>query len=632
MEKGRMRPMRRMKRKSKKPRRRLPLGQSRFWFDAAALAAALCMLGIAALHWAGDVVTDGASALGEPVSPSLLIDRQGKQLGVLASPRHGYRGGELERRLPPLLKEAFVATEDKRFYSHGGIDFRALLRAAAANVSSGRIVEGGSSITQQLARTAYLSNEKSLLRKALEMAAALSLERRYSKEELLRQYLSRVYMGKQLYGVKAAAERYFGVSRLDSLELWQIATLAAIPKGPALFNPIDHPERSKERRQVVLRLMLEQGYITQRQMEAAGAVDYKAPAAPQKTASASLAEAVFREAEERASLTEEELLGGGYTIAIGLDAGLQGGLENLSSLDAGLPKSSSGRPVQAAAVVLDNGTAEIIAFAGGSGGASGGFNRAFARRQPGSAFKPISVYGPALETGLYSPESMLEDRQASYGSYAPRNPGGVYRGSVPMRQAVQNSINAPAVWLLQQIGLKASMKFASGLGIRLGKEDRNLAIALGGLSTGVTPVEMAQAYRAFAAGGSFEEAHLIRSITDRHGKIVYAFQPAGKRAMSAATAAAMTSMLQEAARDGTGRKAGLGPGVAGKTGTTQLEGGPPGASRDAWFVGYTARYTASVWMGLDKAGEEHMAASGVDAARLFAAIARVADGRPAAGR
>lgn len=364
MEKGRTRPMRRMKGDLKKLWSRLPLGQSRFWFDAAALAAALCMLGIAALHWAGDVVTDGARALGEPVAPSLLIDRQGKQLGVLTSPQYGYRGGELERQLPSLLKEAFVATEDKRFYSHGGVDFRALLRAAAANVSSGRIVEGGSSITQQLARTAYLSNEKSLLRKALEMAAALSLERRYSKEELLRQYLGRVYMGKQLYGVKAAAERYFGVSRLESLELWQIATLAAMPKGPALYNPIDYPERSKERRQVVLRLMREQGYITQRQMEAAGAVDYTAPAAPKKTASASLAEVVFREAEERASLTEEELLGGGYTVAIGLDAGLQAGLENLSSLDAGFPKSSFGRPVQAAAVVLDNGTAEIMAFAG----------------------------------------------------------------------------------------------------------------------------------------------------------------------------------------------------------------------------------------------------------------------------
>ncbi|ASS66457.2 MULTISPECIES: PBP1A family penicillin-binding protein [unclassified Paenibacillus] len=624
--------MRRMKGDLKKLWSRLPLGQSRFWFDAAALAAALCMLGIAALHWAGDVVTDGARALGEPVAPSLLIDRQGKQLGVLTSPQYGYRGGELERQLPSLLKEAFVATEDKRFYSHGGVDFRALLRAAAANVSSGRIVEGGSSITQQLARTAYLSNEKSLLRKALEMAAALSLERRYSKEELLRQYLGRVYMGKQLYGVKAAAERYFGVSRLESLELWQIATLAAMPKGPALYNPIDYPERSKERRQVVLRLMREQGYITQRQMEAAGAVDYTAPAAPKKTASASLAEVVFREAEERASLTEEELLGGGYTVAIGLDAGLQAGLENLSSLDAGFPKSSFGRPVQAAAVVLDNGTAEIMAFAGGSGATPGGFNRAFARRQPGSAFKPISVYGPALETGLYAPDSMLEDRKARYGSYAPRNPGGVYRGSISMRQAVQNSVNAPAVWLLQQIGLNASVNFASGLGIRLRKEDRHLAIALGGLSSGVTPVEMAQAYRAFAAGGSFEEAHLIRSIADRHGNIVYAFQPAGKRAMSAQTAAAMTSMLQGAAQEGTGRKAGLGPGVAGKTGTTQLEGGPPGSSRDAWFVGYTARYTASVWMGLDKAGEEHMAASGVDAARLFAAIARVVDGPPAAGR
>ncbi|MGU3567294.1 transglycosylase domain-containing protein [Paenibacillus sp. D51F] len=632
MEKGRTSPMRRMKGNIKKPWSRLPLWQSRFWFDAAAVAAALCMLGIAALHWAGDAVTDGARALGEPVAPSLLIDRQGKQLGVLTSPQYGYRGGELERQLPHLLKEAFVATEDKRFYSHGGIDFRALLRAAAANVSSGRIVEGGSSITQQLARTAYLSNEKSLLRKALEMAAALSLERRYSKDELLRQYLSRVYMGKQLYGVKAAAERYFGESRLERLELWQIATLAAIPKGPALYNPIDHPERSKERRQVVLRLMREQGYITQRQMEMAGAVDYKAPAAPKKPASASLAEAVIREAGERASLSEEELLGGGYTVAVGLDAGLQADIEKKLARDADLPKSSLGKPVQAAAVVLDNGTAEIMAFAGGSSGASGGFNRAFARRQPGSAFKPISVYGPALETGLYSPESMLEDRKASYGGYAPTNPGGVYRGSVPMRQAVQNSINSPAVWLLQQIGLQASVKFASGLGIRLGKEDRHLAIALGGLSSGVTPVEMAQAYRAFAAGGSYEEAHLIRSITDRHGRIVYAFQPAGKRAMSAETAAAMTSMLQGAARDGTGRKAGLGREVAGKTGTTQLEGGPPGSSRDAWFVGYTARYTASVWMGLDRAGAEYMTASGADAARLFAVIARAVDSRPVAGR
>ncbi|MFC9707195.1 transglycosylase domain-containing protein [Paenibacillus sp. NPDC056933] len=281
--------------------------------------------------------------------------------------------------------------------------------------------------------------------------------------------------------------------------------------------------------------------------------------------------------------------------------------------------------MQASMVIMDQHNGEVKAMMGGRSPVKGGINRATTdARQPGSAFKPIIAYGPALESGRFKPEIVLPDQRMKYGSYQPSNLDGRYRDGVTMTQAIEHSINAPAVWLLHETGLGRAHQFADRLGIELGKEDLNLSIALGGMHKGVSPLKMAQAYSVFPNNGKRNTAHLIREITDSRGRTIYAFKPENKQVISASTANAMTSMLQDVVSQGTGRRAQLSQHkVAGKTGTTQaaLPGVGREAIRDLWFVGYTHKWTAAVWMGFDRTDAEHYMRSGSGvAADLFASV------------
>jgi penicillin-binding protein 2A len=534
--------------------------------------------------------------------------------------------------MPELLVQAFIATEDRRFYEHNGIDFWSIGRAAVKDIIARDLVEGGSTITQQLAKNLFLDADKTFFRKATEASIALALENNKSKEQILELYLNRIYFGKGAYGVKAAAKVYFNKDLgsgdpKDELELWEIATLAGIPKAPNNYNPLSDPERSKNRRAVVLKLMYEQKLISMEEMEEAAAVDYVPPQVDRKDgAYQTYIDYVLKEAVEVTGLSEDQLILKGYDIYTSLDTKAQETMESAFNRDDLFQESGPEQIEQAAMVIVDQHNGEIVAMAGGRDYVRKGLNRVTVQRQPGSSFKPLAVYAPALETGKWSPQSTLRDEKRCFGDYCPTNIGGRYRGSVTMSDALKDSLNLATVWLLDQIGLKTGLSFVESLGIALDKQnDRNLSIALGGLTHGVTPLEMAQAYSAFANGGEMHKAHSIREIRNSGGDLIYSssnLKP--KRVMSEQNAYLMTEMLQRVVTSGTGKNAKMDRPVAGKTGTTQL--GIKGMSdrngnRDVWFVGYTPEWTAAVWMGFDRTDSKHYLKHGSgQAAKLFSVV------------
>ncbi|WP_411836502.1 transglycosylase domain-containing protein [Paenibacillus taichungensis] len=601
-------------------------------FDASIVFVILLAVGYIYLVTYGEGVLRNHPEAISVASSTVITNADGTEISRLQVQNKGYAEYADLRDMPDLLKQAFLATEDRRFYNHDGLDFIGIGRAVVQDVLHMNLSQGGSSITQQLARNLYLNGDKTLVRKVNEMSIAIAMEKRFSKDELLELYLNHIYMGRQQYGVKAAAWRYFGIKDLHQLEIWQMATLAGIPKGPSIYNPVDREDLSKERRSVVLGIMHEQGIITKKQMEEARNVDYTPPnstveSTPGSTVPAyvSALDAVIEEASRLTGKSGAEIQSAGWTIHTGLDDQAQLAMEQTIRESSRFTDDREDEQVQASMIILDQHNGEVKAMMGGRDPVKGGINRATTdARQPGSAFKPIIAYGPALESGRFKPESMLPDQRMKYGSYQPSNLGGRYRGTVTMSQAIENSINAPAVWLLHETGLGSAHQFADRLGIELGKEDLNLSIALGGLHKGVSPLKMAQAYSVFANNGKFNTAHLIREIKDSRGRTIYVFKPENKQVISTSTARAMTGMLQDVVSQGTGSRAQLSQHkVAGKTGTTQaaLPGVSKEANRDLWFVGYTSKWTAAVWMGFDRTDAEHYMRSGSGvAADLFASV------------
>ncbi|WP_373561702.1 transglycosylase domain-containing protein [Paenibacillus sp. LK1] len=601
-------------------------------FDASVVIVILLAVGYIYLVTYGEGVLRNHPEAILVASSTIITNADGTEISRLQVQTKGYALHADLKDMPDLLKQAFLATEDRRFYNHDGLDFIGIGRAVVQDVLHMNLSQGGSSITQQLARNLYLNGDKTLVRKVNEMSIAMAMEKRFSKDELLELYLNHIYMGRQQYGVKAAAWRYFGIKDLHQLEIWQMATLAGIPKGPSIYNPVDREDLSKERRSVVLGIMHEQGIITKKQMEEARNVDYTplnstVESTPGSTAPAyvSALDAVIEEASRLTGKSGAEIQSAGWTIRTGLDDQAQLAMEQTFRESSRFTDDREDEQVQASMIILDQHNGEVKAMMGGRDPVKGGINRATTdARQPGSAFKPIIAYGPALESGRFKPESMLPDQRMKYGSYQPSNLGGRYRGTVTMSQAIENSINAPAVWLMHETGLGRAHQFADRLGIELGKEDLNLSIALGGLHKGVSPLKMAQAYSVFANNGKFNTAHLIREIKDSCGRTIYVFKPENKQVISTSTATAMTGMLQDVVSQGTGSRAQLSQHkVAGKTGTTQaaLPGVSKEANRDLWFVGYTSKWTAAVWMGFDRTDAEHYMRSGSGvAADLFASV------------
>lgn len=564
--------------------------------------------GYFSLLYAGKLMIDPQKLEDIKTEASVIYDKRGNEVGTL----HVTETREYKslNDIPRHVINAFVAVEDKRFFEHNGVDLFRIAGAILKDIQLGTMAEGGSTITQQLAKNVFLSREKTFWRKTKEMSIAINLEQKYSKDEIMEMYLNKIYLGHGVSGVEAASQLYFGKSVSD-LALHEAALLAAIPKAPSTYSPFAKPEKAKERRDTILRLMYEQGYITKEEKEAAQAQPLPTRRnqveAGIKPGYEAYIDYVVQEAEEKYGVTEEMLYRGGWEIHTALDTKIQDAMIHQFKESSNFPKDGPKQQVEGGMIVLDPNDGGIAGIMGGRNYVHKGFSHATdMRRQAGSTFKPLAVYAPALETGDWNINSSLSNRLQSFNGYEPRNANGYYSEYVSMREAVAQSYNVPAVWLLNEISVKKGIEYVEKFGIPLDKEkDRNLALALGGLSKGTSPLEMAQAYTAFVNGGKMSKAYAIVKIKEPRIGFEKTVKPEKIQVISPQTAWDVHTMLEEVVKYGTGKNARVkGFPVAGKTGTTQSM--VKGADKDAWFVGYTPEYLAAVWMGFDTEDKQHV--------------------------
>ncbi len=501
--------------------------------------------------------------------------------------------------IPVHVQKAFVSIEDERFYSHHGIDLRAILRALTSYYSSGEITEGASTITQQTMKMLFLSPERTLSRKVKEAFLALDFETRYTKDGILELYLNQVYFGEGAYGIQSASKTYFNKD-CSELSLEEGALLAALVQAPSVYDPYINPVDSVQRRNIVLSKMIQQGHITEEQgLEAQKKVLSLNWEETSSKNNSYFIDYVIDEASD--IVGEAKLFKGGLKIHTTLEEEIQ----NKAEMVFQRPDLFPDQDIEAALAFLESESGAIKALIGGKEYQTRrGFNRATQLlRQPGSAFKPVAVYAPAFELN-YRANSMISDTPFKAGSYEPHNSDGSFYGQISIRTAVQWSRNVAAVRLLNTIGIDRGYEMAQKMGFELTEEDRCLPLALGGLTKGVSPLQMAGAYAAFANGGVYIKPYTISYIEDAGGQVIYR-HPEGIRVMMPSTADTMKDVLRSVVEGGTGYRAGVtGVKIAGKTGTTELPDtavfrGLSG-NKDAWFVGFSPRYTAAVWVGYDE--------------------------------
>jgi penicillin-binding protein 2A len=580
--------------------------------------------GYFSLLYAGAEMIDESKLEDMKKDPSVVYDKDGQPIYTLnASETRDYIP---YNKIPKHLIEAFVAVEDKRFFEHNGIDMIRIAGAILKDIQSGSAKEGGSTITQQLARNVFLSQEKTFWRKTKEVSIAINLERNYTKEQIMEMYLNKIYMGEGVFGVEAASKVYFGKSLTDQkkpLTLAEAAALAAIPKAPSYYSPFADPAKAKERRDTILRLMYEQKYITLEQKEKAQAepmpVDSGHHASKNNSQYRAYIDYVLREAKERYGIEENMLYRGGWKIYTSMDKKMQDAMISAFANPKNFPKDGPTHQVLAGMVALDPKTGGIVAMMGGRNYTPKGYNYAVdIKRQPGSSFKPLVAYAPALDSGEWSIYSKLSNQQQDFNGYKPRNYNNKYSEHVTMYEALINSMNVPTVWLLNKIGINTGIEYAEKFGIELDPEDRNLAIALGGLHTGTSPLKMAQAYSTFANGGIMSEAHAITRIQEEQLGYLEA-EVKQTPVLKPQAAWDMHTLLRAAVEKGTGKAARMDRPVAGKTGTTQSGISKRSSdNKDVWFVGYTPEYVGAIWMGFEKEDSQHLLRNGSDIpAKLF---------------
>lgn len=496
-------------------------------------------------------------------------------------------------RIPDTLTTALITTEDRQFYQHSGMDLKGIARAVITNIRAGGYAEGASTLTQQLSKTLFLSPEKSLQRKLREAFLAFQLERRYTKDEILELYLNQVYFGSGAYGVQMAAEKYFGKTAAD-LNLSESAMLAAMPKAPSAYSPLINPELAVKRRNLVLHQMHETGAITGEAFEKAAKKPYTPPEDARKGKKAPyFVDYITRDLEKR--IGSSALYKGGLTIQTTLSYRMQQTAEE--ALENGLDRlagrmSANGitdPDPQGAMVAIDVKTGGILAMTGGRDYRESVFNRAVnARRQPGSAFKPI-VYAYAIEQG-FNQASLLLDAPVSYDGWQPRNFSGTYEGEITLRKSLTDSRNIPSVRLLQNVGPSAVVDFARACGITTPLSPYP-SLALGAFE--VSLLELTSAYSIFPNQGTHIKPYGTTLITAPDGRILWKHASEKTSVMSRTGAAVITDALRGVVTEGTGKRArDIGRPVAGKTGTTS-------AYRDALFVGFSPDIAAGVWVGRD---------------------------------
>ncbi|MEK4219538.1 transglycosylase domain-containing protein [Bacillus sp. FSL L8-0222] len=560
------------------------------------LTAFLALIGYISIIFLGHYVIDEKKLILH--ASSKIVDQNGDEVASLYTEN---REPVSINEIPKEVREAFISVEDKRFYEHHGIDVKSVGRAVYRDILAGGKVEGASTITQQLAKNIFLTHDKTFLRKTKEVIIAINLERDYSKDKLLEMYLNQLYFGHGVYGIQAASHYYFN-KEVKDLTVSEGAVLAAIPKAPSTYSPVLHPDKSKERRDTILGMMNDQGYISAK--EAVSAQGRTLGLNVKKQSETpwfdSYIDLVIQEAEDKYSISGEQLLQGGYTIKVPLDSKLQKTAYQVMKEGSYYPGTD--QDAEGSAVFINNKTGGVEAAIGGRDYTAKGYNRVTAVRQPGSTFKPLAVYGPAMQEKKFKPYSLLKDELQSYGDYTPKNYDGRYEGEVTMSDAITYSKNAPAVWTLNEIGVETGKSYLKANGIDI--PDEGLALALGGLEKGVSPLQLAGAFHTFAANGTYTEPYFISNITDEDGETIADHKEEGKRVFSKQTSWNMTRMLQQVVKKGTATSGTYHGDLAGKTGSTSYTG-VSGATKDAWFAGYTPNITGAVWMGYDKTDQNH---------------------------
>lgn len=489
--------------------------------------------------------------------------------------------------IPDKFKKAFIASEDRRFNEHKGVDSQGIVRAVLNNVRSQDVVEGGSTITQQLARILFLKQEKTVWRKLKEARLAQKIEEQLSKDEILERYLNLVYLGSGAYGIADAAWVYFSKS-VDELSLSEMAVIAALPPAPNRFSPQVNQQEAKQRRDLVLQRMQEDGFITaaQKQTATAESIDLK-PSSPKRWQEEAPYFISYIQKELPKYVSPKALQAGGLTVETSLNLNWQ------KAAEAAVKKTlrNEGRWEnfkQAALVAIDPRNGEIKAMVGGKDFGKNQFNRVTqAQRQPGSTFKGF-VYAAAIASGI-SPNNSYLDSPLMIDGYEPKNFDEGYRGWLTMRDAVTKSVNIVAVRVLLKVGFEPTIQLAHKMGIKSELKPM-YSLALG--SSEVNLLELTSAYGSFATKGLHTEPHGITRIFDRQGKVIWSADFEQKRAIDAESAAIMTWMLRNVVQNGTGRAAQLDRPVAGKTGTTD-------EARDLWFIGYIPQIVTGVWLGND---------------------------------
>ena len=552
------------------------------------------------------------------IQETVIYDEAGQEAGALNISKAEYVP---LNEISTFMKDAVISTEDKRFYHHKGFDLVGILRAfAGVIIHRGNIVGGGSTLTQQLAKNAFLTLDQTLLRKAKELFLSFEIEKHYTKDQIFEMYLNNAYFGNGAYGIENAARRYFGKSAAN-LSLSESAILAGALKAPSYYNPIDNYDATLKRRATVLSLMVNNGKISEQDANIAGESEISLVdnyVANSRYRYPYYFDAVINEITQNYGIKEEDLFNKGYRIYTGLNQKLQADMEETFGNTQLYPAYDDGTKAQAASIAMEPQTGNVLAVVGGRIDGPGkhtfrGFNRATQMKvQPGSTFKPLAVYTLALEEG-YEPNSTLVDEKRSYGpeKYTPENWNHQNKGTVTMTEALSLSWNAPAVWLLDQLGLKKGVEKVHQFGISTVPEDEYLGIALGGLTKGVSPMEMASAYTTFANKGVRAKGRFVTKIVDATGAVIVDnTTPQTNKVTSESVADKMTSMLLTVYAPGGGgaNAAPAGYTIAGKTGTTETVNGEDGA-RDQWMIGYTPDMVVATWMGYDDSAKYSLAVS-----------------------
>ena len=558
------------------------------WRTAASIAAGGALLMVVAvwvwIYWGLPRVPDADTlwALNRQESV-MFVDGEGEILGV-RGPYYGRRAHLAE--LPEYVPQAFLAIEDRRFYEHGGVDRTAVLRAIIANMRAGETVQGGSTISQQLARNLFLTRRQTVNRKLREMVLASRIERRLTKDEILELYLNRVYLGDQAYGVDAASRRYFGKPAAE-LTLGEAALLAGLPKAPSDLAPSRHLEDAVERQRVVLQAMVDAGFITAEQRDQARAQNIRVAERPPVERTMGYAfDLAVEQARAQVGDRAPDLV-----IQLTIDRDVQQAAAD--SIRRRLGNRAFGRPLQASYMAVDR-QGRIVGLVGGTDYGESKFNRVTqARRQPGSTFKTF-VYTAAMEAGLDT-EDVRYDEPIVIDGWRPRNYDEGYRGAVTLRSAFALSINTVAAEVANEVGPSRVADVARRLGVMTMPERGQFvppSIALGSIET--TLWDMTSAFAAFMNEGRRVDPYIVSRVTNSAGQELYVRPPyEGPRVLNEEVVAHMNSMMGAVVLRGTGTGARLGNrDVAGKTGTSS-------DWRDAWFIGYTADYTAGVWVGHD---------------------------------